>query len=178
MIVMEFLEGGDLFSLVINRSKNQQPVNEQFLAPAFRSAMESLRSIHNRKYLHRDLKLDNMVLTSTADDAVVKIIDCGYFCHAPEGVVQVTGLVGSPGYFAPESLQTTTGFREYSTKSDVWQAGCALYIMLSGKCSAAAAGVEGESGQVRTGLVRSGLVRSGQVWSGQVRSGQDRVGDG
>lgn len=133
MIVMEYLEGGDLFSLVINRSKNQQPVNEQFLAPAFRSAMESLLSIHNRQYLHRDLKLDNMVLTSTAEDAVVKIIDCGYFCHAPEGVVHVTGLVGSPGYFAPESLHTSTGFREYSTKTDVWQAGCALYIMLSGE---------------------------------------------
>lgn len=72
-------------------------MNEQFLAPAFRSAMESLLSIHERHFLHRDLKLDNMVLTSTADNAVVKIIDCGYFCRAPDGVVRETGLVGSPG---------------------------------------------------------------------------------
>jgi calcium-dependent protein kinase len=133
VIVMDFLEGGDLFNMVINRIKKEQPVNEKFLAPAFRSAMESLLSIHNSNFLHRDLKLDNMVLSSTADDAVVKIIDCGYFCHAPLGVVRETHLVGSPGYFAPETLQASSGRREYSTKTDVWQAGCALYIMLSGR---------------------------------------------
>lgn len=135
VIVMDFLDGGDLFSMVSNRIKQKQGVNEKFLAPAFRSAMESLQSIHNKHFIHRDLKLDNMVLTTSGRAPVVKIIDCGYFAHAPSGKLNDTSLVGSPGYFAPESLETRTGMREYSTKTDVWQAGCALYIMLSGECT-------------------------------------------
>lgn len=133
VIVMEYLAGGDMFSMVTRRIEQNLPVNEKVLAIAFKSVITSLLSIHKQNFLHRDLKLDNLVLSSNDSNAVVKVVDCGYFCRASGGVVYETQLVGSPGYFAPESLKTKAGLREYSFKSDVWQAGCALYIMLTAK---------------------------------------------
>ena len=58
VIVMEMLEGGDLFEKISNRTS----VSESDLSYSFRSAMEALRSIHNRNFIHRDLKLDNLMV--------------------------------------------------------------------------------------------------------------------
>lgn len=58
VIVMEMLEGGDLFERISTRST----VSEGDLAFSFRSAMEALQSIHNRGFIHRDLKLDNLMV--------------------------------------------------------------------------------------------------------------------
>jgi serine/threonine protein kinase len=136
VIVMDFLEGGDLFDAIHNRISTGQDITERFIALTFKSAMESLLSIHEKCYLHRDLKLENLVLSSSDGDPVVKIIDCGYFCEAPSDcVVRSRARVGTPGFVAPETLQPAddSEYREYSTKSDVWQAGCALYTLLSGE---------------------------------------------
>jgi serine/threonine protein kinase len=73
VIVMELLEGGDMF----NRISTRQSVTESFLAETFLSAMWALRSIHERGYVHRDLKLDNLMLCSPNDPSPVKIIDFG-----------------------------------------------------------------------------------------------------
>ena len=131
MIVMEYLEGGDLCNMVINRLK-AEPVNEKFLAQKFRSAMEGLLTLHNEGFLHRDLKLENLVLTSSQDDAVVKLIDYGCLRHAPDGITKSVNVHGTLAYIAPETVNTSLGQRTYSTKTDVWQAGCVLYILLSG----------------------------------------------
>ena len=73
VIVMELLEGGDMF----NRISTRETVTESYLAETFLSAMWALRSIHERGYIHRDLKLDNLMLVSPEDPSQVKIIDFG-----------------------------------------------------------------------------------------------------
>ena len=73
VIVMELLEGGDMF----NRISTRETVTESYLAATFQSAMWALRSIHERGYVHRDLKLDNLMLVSPDDPSQVKIIDFG-----------------------------------------------------------------------------------------------------
>jgi serine/threonine protein kinase len=49
VIVMEMVEGGDLFDRIANRIT----VSESFLAVAFRSAMIALKGIHSRNFVHR-----------------------------------------------------------------------------------------------------------------------------
>ena len=66
---MEMLEGGDLFDRISKRTS----VSESDLAFSFRSAMEALRSIHNRGFIHRDLKLDNLMVNSYFIDSFSSI---------------------------------------------------------------------------------------------------------
>lgn len=73
VIVMELLEGGDMF----NHISTRETVTESYLADTFLSAMWALRSIHERGYVHRDLKLDNLMLMQQEEPSQVKIIDFG-----------------------------------------------------------------------------------------------------
>lgn len=127
VIVMELLEGGDMF----NRISTRQTVTENYLAETFLSAMWALRSIHERGYVHRDLKLDNLMLISGDDPSPVKIIDFGMMVYLPYPELELrfpNALYGTDGYFAPETLRSFC----YSYKTDIWQAGCILYAMLAG----------------------------------------------
>lgn len=126
VIVMEMVEGGDLFDRIANR----RVVSESYLAVAFRSAMIALEGIHSRRFIHRDLKLDNLLMMSNEENSSIKIIDFGLMVRLADGqsIFQDRDVVGTEGFFAPESIQS----HQYSYKSDVWQAGCILYCMLCG----------------------------------------------
>jgi serine/threonine protein kinase len=126
---MELLDGGNLFDRVSKRNSTNQPTSELDLAVSFRSAMQALLSVHQSGYLHRDIKLDNLVYVSTREGSPVKLIDFGYMCELPSvNAVIHDHLLGTEGCFAPESIMRM----EYSAKSDVWQAGCVLYTLLAG----------------------------------------------
>ena len=60
MLVTEYLSGGDLFTHV----KNFDGLNEKEAKGLFRSAVLATRVCHTRGIAHRDIKLDNLLLTS------------------------------------------------------------------------------------------------------------------
>jgi serine/threonine protein kinase/Ca2+-binding EF-hand superfamily protein len=126
VIVMEMIEGGELFDRINNRSS----VSESDLAEVFTHTIVALQSLHERKFIHRDLKLENLMLVNMAEDSKIKLIDFGMMVRIPPPQVSYrTGqLQGTAGYYAPESITE----HEYSYKTDIWQAGCILYCMLSG----------------------------------------------
>lgn len=124
VIVMELL-GCDLFIYLEKR----ETISPTFLAKAFRSTMLALRGIHSRGFLHRDLKIDNIVMSSNESLEAVKIIDFGLMISVEDVNVGVYDIiVGTDGCFAPETLLS----KHYSAKSDIWQAGCILYTLLAG----------------------------------------------
>lgn len=127
VIVMEFIDGGALYDRV-HRNKF---MSEKILKQIFVGFLEGLRGIHSRGFVHRDLKLENIMLEAYGDDLMVKvkIIDLGMMVHLPQGGKHIADKIcGTRGYIAPESLIQ----REYSVASDIWQVGCVLYSMLSG----------------------------------------------
>eukprot|EP00602_Paraphysomonas_sp_CaronLab_P002997 CAMPEP_0185032234 /NCGR_PEP_ID=MMETSP1103-20130426/20169_1 /TAXON_ID=36769 /ORGANISM="Paraphysomonas bandaiensis, Strain Caron Lab Isolate" /LENGTH=586 /DNA_ID=CAMNT_0027568055 /DNA_START=54 /DNA_END=1814 /DNA_ORIENTATION=+ len=126
VIVMEYLAGGEMFTRIYER----KTVSELYLARAFKDVIHALDDMHKRGYLHRDLKLENIMLVNDSEDSPVKIIDFGMVVKLPEGekYFKSQGVQGTRGYVAPESLTHS----EYSAKSDIWQAGCVLYALLSG----------------------------------------------
>lgn len=114
ILVMELL-GADLFVHLEERGD----VSLDYLSHAFRSAMLGLQSIHKCKFLHRDLKIDNIVMASQDLTNEMKIIDFGLMITVDdpdEGVVITPGCWGTPGYYAPETLLEG----RYSAKTDIW----------------------------------------------------------
>ena len=81
--------------------------------------------------VHRDLKLENMIMMNERDDSPVKIADFGLSkFFSPETVLST--MCGSPQYVAPEVLGVGDGLKEYSPAVDMWSVGVILFILLSG----------------------------------------------
>lgn len=126
IIVMEMLSGGHLLEKVKNNIEKQIIPSESYLAGLFRNVAQSLESIHIRNYIHRDLKLENLIVVSPGENSEIKIIDFGSMLQIPPSKSKVVGgsdLVGTNGYLAPETISN----REYSYMTDVWQIGCILF---------------------------------------------------
>ena len=69
VIVMELLEGGDMFGRISNRTT----VTEHYLATTFLSMVKALQSLHERTFLHRDLKLGSFYKCSFDGDVIRNI---------------------------------------------------------------------------------------------------------
>jgi serine/threonine protein kinase len=79
--------------------------------------------LHANNIIHRDLKLENILVTP---DYKVYLIDFGLSCYLKHGLA--IGMCGSPGYVAPEALSG----QPYDNRCDFFSLGAILYILLSG----------------------------------------------
>jgi len=121
-IVMELLQGGELFDRIVERGK----YSEKDAADCFRTIVETIQHCHELGVVHRDLKPENFVLKSKDYDSKICAIDFGLSAFFHEDQV-FHEIVGSAYYVAPEVLR-----RSYGKASDVWSCGVILYILLSG----------------------------------------------
>lgn len=119
LIVMEYAAGGDLLKYI--NSKGRLPEAEA--RTMFRQIVYGLGHIHSRCVLHRDIKLDNILLDS---EGGVKICDFGVSKIYTRGNV-ICEKCGTPAYIAPEVL-TNQGYEGYYI--DHWSLGIVLYAML------------------------------------------------
>ena len=120
-IVMEYICAGDLLTYIKKRSKLTEPV-AQFI---FKQIILGIKYIHDNGIVHRDIKLDNILLDL---DNNIKICDFGVSRKVNEGDIMFEQC-GTPAYIAPEILQNK-GYEGFGV--DIWSAGVVLYAMLSG----------------------------------------------
>jgi serine/threonine protein kinase len=121
LLVMELCAGGDLLNYVRKRKKLEEDAAKYL----FKQLVEGLGYLHSKNILHRDIKLDNILLDGKGQ---VKIADFGVSKLVHPGEV-MREQCGTPAYIAPEIIRD----RGYSGfKADLWSAGVVLYAMLYG----------------------------------------------
>ena len=120
-IVMEYICAGDLLSYIKKRGKLAEDV-AKFI---FKQIVLSLQYIHSHNIVHRDIKLDNILIDL---DNNIKICDFGVSKIIKKGESMLEQC-GTPAYIAPEIL-LNQGYEGFGV--DIWSAGVVLYAMLGG----------------------------------------------
>ena len=147
-IIMEYCNGGEL-SKALEKYVNKygKPFPEELVQHFMRQIISAFKYIHERKVIHRDVKLDNILLHFENEEdlknfdlmkATVKIIDFGFACKISKTGLQYT-VLGSPINMDPiilKKLNSSTKKSKqlgYSEKADIWSIGTICYEMVIGR---------------------------------------------
>ena len=76
MVVMECMEGGELFQRIQDRTDG--PFTEREAAQIMHEICLALKYLHDNNIAHRDLKPENLLYTSPNYDAIIKLTDFGF----------------------------------------------------------------------------------------------------
>jgi serine/threonine protein kinase len=129
-LVLEYVEGSDLGTLVKNRGRLPIPEAVDFTIQAARG----LAYAHRQGIIHRDLKPGNLLLTG---DGVVKLADLGLArFHGKDVDPEDDGLsikgaaLGTPEFMPPEQAEDSS---KADQRSDLYSLGATLFHLLSGE---------------------------------------------
>ena len=125
LIIMEYINGGNLFSFVKKRRK----LSEKTAKFLFRQIILGIKYIHEQNIVHRDIKLENLLIDLNNN---VKICDFGIGRKITSKNQLLFDQCGTLMYMAPEILLSTKEKGYEGFPVDIWSAGISLYIMLSG----------------------------------------------
>ena len=124
---------------------NKKPFPEDLVQYFMRQIVNGLRYLHNMKILHRDIKLDNILINFKSNEdftnlnyfnSQIKIIDLG-FARYLENDTLAESILGSPMYMDPQILKKMMKIDNnnsfgYDQKADIWSLGTICYEMLIG----------------------------------------------
>jgi len=114
----------DLRQECSRRAKECDRVEEPHALSWLAQLCWGLQHLHSRKFLHRDLKPQNVLLTQSGR---VLLADFGVACHLEKTEDFRNTRVGTLAFMSPEMLQG----RPYCRKTDQWALGCVLFEIMS-----------------------------------------------
>ncbi len=132
---MEYVEGDNLRSIL----KKKGVLSEAEALEYTIHVAQALEHALHKNILHRDVKPENIMLTS---NKVAKLLDMGLACAAGAGeedeadserskkITKLKKAVGTPHYISPEAA---SGKSDLDTRADIYSLGCTFYHFLTGK---------------------------------------------
>ncbi|KAL8140650.1 LOW QUALITY PROTEIN: hypothetical protein V2J09_006671 [Rumex salicifolius] len=122
-LVLEYCRGGDL-NMYIQRYKRVPEATAKHFMLQLAAGLKILRE---NNLIHRDLKPQNLLVSSNDENSVLKIADFGFARSLqPRGLAET--MCGSPLYMAPEIMQ----LQKYDAKADLWSVGAILFQLVTG----------------------------------------------
>ena len=120
-LVLEYLPNGDLISFF----KSKSLFSESKLRSFFAKIVLSVRNLHSASVIHRDIKMDNILL-----DVNFNPVLCDFgICSIYDPLKPIKDTSGTPAYLSPEVIRANGGV---CFKSDVWSLGVLLYALTFG----------------------------------------------
>jgi hypothetical protein len=121
-LVMELVDGCTVADLIAEHGALPVP----WVAAIAAQVAAVLAAAHDRGIIHRDIKPQNVMLTS---DATAKVLDFGIAGLYGQRITSTGAMVGTPAYMAPEQLHD----HPVTPRTDLYALGCLLYEMLAGE---------------------------------------------
>ncbi|XP_072010224.1 myosin-IIIa isoform X4 [Engystomops pustulosus] len=120
-LVLELCNGGSVTDLAKGLLKRGERMNEAIIAYILHEALMGLHHLHSHKTIHRDVKGNNILLTT---EGGVKLVDFGVSAQLTNTRLHRNTSVGTPFWMAPEVIaceqQVDT---TYDARCDVWSLG-------------------------------------------------------
>ncbi|KAJ1657816.1 hypothetical protein IWQ61_002844 [Dispira simplex] len=127
-LVMEYVPGGDLFSL-LDRSQNAV-LSEADARFYIAEIILAINHLHKMGYAHRDIKPQNILIDAKGH---IKLADFGSCIRLNnKGMITSKVPVGTCDYISPEVLKAREGNFGYTQACDWWSLGIVIYEMLYG----------------------------------------------
>ncbi|CAG8513059.1 3535_t:CDS:1 [Paraglomus occultum] len=128
-LIMEYVPGGELFEYVADY---YDQTDENDARRIFVQLLDVVSYLHNNNIVHRDLKLENILLdrkTPSPDGPKIKLTDFGLARFIDPACPHLTTRCGSEEYAAPEIIMA----KPYDGRqTDMWALGIVLYALLVG----------------------------------------------
>ncbi|KAJ6747020.1 SERINE/THREONINE-PROTEIN KINASE ATG1B [Salix koriyanagi] len=124
LIVLEYCKGGDLSMYIQRHGKVPEAIAKHFM----QQLAAGLQILRDNNLIHRDLKPQNLLLSMSDNNEVLKIADFGFARSLQPSDLAET-MCGSPLYMAPEIMQ----LQKYDAKADLWSVGAILFQLVTGK---------------------------------------------
>lgn len=121
MLVMEFADGGELYNYALEKMR----LPEVETCRLFHQIVSGVEYCHRAKIIHRDLKLENILLDKQGN---VKIADFGLSNSIKFGQKMDTNC-GTPSYTPPEQIN---GEQYIGSAADMWSLGVILFALICG----------------------------------------------
>lgn len=135
-LILEYCNGGDLSNL-----KEDELSNDDLLFDIISQILTGWKYVKglDKQLIHRDIKLQNILIHRKANGRlVIKIADFGFcmtgqtYAIKQQKMMEMT-MCGSPYYMAPEMFHSaTTVLDQYDDRIDIWSLGIIIYKLLNG----------------------------------------------
>merc|ERR1719502_2247874 len=132
-IVTDICPGGELLGVVEQHAKDKRPLEERWVAKVFMQIIEGIGYCHSKGVMHKDIKLENIMLRTPAEpieDVKAVIIDVGLaelFGAQHKKASRSTQVAGSLCTMSPEMVRRAP----FSYKCDIYSLGCLLFAIFN-----------------------------------------------